>query len=166
MKRYLMPILLLFVALALTACATGPRYDLTGVDRGLEPARAVAEMEQRRGQPVVWGGTIIRTHNLEDRTRIEVLAYPLDADQRPRSGRSPQGRFLIDYPGYLESADYASGRLLTVRGQLEQTHEGRVGDARYRYPVVEAERLHLWEREPERARQPRVSFGVGVMLGR
>jgi outer membrane lipoprotein len=149
----------------LSACATGPRFDTAGVDPDVTPARAVAEIENRRGSPVVWGGTIINTRNFEDSTRIEVLGYPLDAQQRPRSGRSAQGRFLIEFPGYLESVDYAPGRQITVTGEIRQATRGRIGETEYHYPLVAAEQLHLWPVQAERER-PRVSFGVGVMMGR
>ncbi len=157
--------LLLPLPLVVAACATGPRFDMSGVDPQVGPAQAVAEIEQRRGARVVWGGTIINTLNLADSTRIEVLAYPLDSAQRPRTARSPQGRFLIEYPGYLESADYAAGREITVSGVLTETREGRIGEAGYRYPLVTAERLYLWDPRAQRE-GPRVSFGVGVIIGR
>lgn len=165
MRPILQRLLLLLMVLGLAACASGPRYDVSGVDRELMPAQAVAEIEARQGERVVWGGTIISARNLEDRTRLEVLAYPLDGQQRPRTGRSAQGRFLVDYPGYLETADYGRGRLLTVTGELREVQTGRVGEAEYRYPRIAAEDLYLWPRGAE-PQPPRVSFGVGIMLGR
>ncbi len=158
--------LLLLVSLAVSACASGPRFDWAGVDRDLQPATAVAQIEQRRGEPVVWGGTIVQTRNLEDATRLEILAYPLGSQQRPLTERPAQGRFLVDYPGYLEPTAYAAGRLVTVSGRLVEQHTGQVGEARYRYPLLAGEGLHLWPRQAQAARQPRVSLGVGITLGR
>ncbi|RFA24797.1 hypothetical protein CAI21_20220 [Alkalilimnicola ehrlichii] len=158
-------LLLLLLMLGLAACATGPGFDRAGVDTDIMPPRAVAEMDARQGERVIWGGTVINVRNLEDRTRLEILAYPLDRSQRPRTGASAAGRFLVDYPGYLETADYGSGREVTVVGELLREQRGKVGDAEYRYPLVAAEDVYLWPREPVRE-QPRVRFGIGVMLSR
>lgn len=158
-------LLLLFLALVLSACATGPRYDTSQVDLDLTPQRVAADAAAHRDRPVVWGGIIVASENLEDRTRLEVLAYPLDRSQRPRTGQSPQGRFLVEYPGYLETADYAAGRNLTVQGRVDEVVDGRIGEAAYRYPRIAPDDLHLWPRAAEAERTaPRVRFGVGIIL--
>ncbi len=161
-----------FVALAFTAmlaaCATpGPDYATTDVATGLTPREAVSGFSQRQGQTVLWGGVIIAGRNLEDYTRIEVLAYPLDNDQRPMTDRQPLGRFLVRTPGYLETADYQAGRLLTIKGAVTEIAEGRIGEAAYTYPVVGTEQLHLWP-VPAAAQPsgPQVRFGVGVIFSR
>lgn len=156
---------MVLLALALAACATGPRYDTAQVDPDLTPQRLAADAPDHVDQPVVWGGVIVASENLEDRTRLEVLAYPLDRSQRPRTGQPPRGRFLVEHPGYLETADYAPGRSLTVQGQVDEVVDGRIGEAAYRYPRVVPDDLHLWPRAVEAERTaPRVRFGVGIIL--
>lgn len=157
------------VALALVllaGCATGPRYDTHQVELELTPARVSAGPELYQGTVVLWGGAIVATRNLADYSEIEVLSYPLDRSQRPRVDRQPGGRFLLRQAGYLEEIDYAPGRQVTVRGALAAAVTGRVGEAPYIYPVVEAGELHLWPppgREPAR---PRFHIGIGVIFGR
>jgi outer membrane lipoprotein len=117
-------------------------------------------------QAVRWGGQIVSVRNLSDRTLVEVLALPLDTDGRPQSDAPPQGRFLVERAGFLEPHVYASGRLLEVSGRLDGFADGRVGDAPYRYPVVMADTLRLWDRPLPTWRDgpsivPRIGIGIG-----
>ncbi len=155
--------LLLPLCLLLAACASGPRFDTEGVDRSLTPTRAAAEADKLGAVPVLWGGVVIASANLEAATQIEVLAYPLDGEQRPDTSRPPLGRFLILKAGYLETAVYAPGRLLTVRGTLAGTREGRIGETRYTYPVVQPEHLYLWPQD-EAIPETRLHFGIGIIF--
>ena len=73
------------------------------------------------------------------------------------------GRFLVIQQGYLESVDYAPGRLVTITGQFTDTREGEVGSADYVYPVIEAEQIFLWSNNVG-ANQPTVHFGFGFIF--
>lgn len=152
----------------LGACASTPKFDLEGVNRELTPARAAANIDTARNQRALWGGVIVASRNLKEATQLEVLGYPLGRNNRPQQDESPQHRFLVTHPGYLETADYAAGRLLTAVGTVAETQEGKVGEARYVYPVLKASQLHLWPREtsPARSSEPQIHFGVGVIFGR
>ena len=111
------------------------------------------------------GGVIVASSNLKNETQIEVLGFPLDDGQEPKTNDAPLGRFVILQPGYLETADYASGRHITVVGSLTGTRQGRIGESDYTYPVVKPDRVHLWPQESEtRYTEPRFHFGVGVIF--
>src|SRR5687768_13694507 len=103
----------LVAALLLSACASGPQISTEGVDETATPRQAAAEIESLRGGKVLWGGMIVNSTNFEESTRLEVLAYPLDSAQRPRTSAEPTGRFLAIEQGYLETVDYRQGRLVT-----------------------------------------------------
>jgi outer membrane lipoprotein len=155
------------LVLLAAGCATKPRFETSGINIGVTPQMVTGEVGVARGQEVLWGGVIVNGSNLADATQLEVLAYPLDDRQRPDTERRPTGRFLAVAPGYLETADYAPGRLITVRGTVEELSVGRIGDASYTYPVVEIADSQLWNREPAAAvSRPRFNFGIGVMIGR
>ena len=145
--------------LLLSACASGPTFDSSGVDRALTPRGVAAAPQPAAGQQVLWGGAIVRTSNLKDSTQVEVLAYPLDARERPQSERDPLGRFILEQRGYLEPGSYAEGRLLSVVGTVRGTRAGRVGEADYTFPVMDARQIHLWPKDKDSGG---VSFGVGV----
>lgn len=154
-------LLLSCLALLATACATTPTFE-TGDTAPVTPNEAVANIDAVRGSRVAWGGMIINTRNLEETTEIEVLAYPLDDSGRPDPGAGAQHRFLLVHPGYLESADYRAGRLVSAVGTLTGTQKGMVGQASYVYPTLAAERLYLWPTAEPRRRGSNVHFGVGV----
>lgn len=160
---YLARLLPLLIAVALAAgCAgTGPRFDTEGVSRDLEPRQAARDgVTDRR---VLWGGTILATAPQEDITQVEILAYPLDSGEQPLTDRDSRGRFLAIADGFLEPADYAEGRQVTVLGTLEETRTASVGEAEYHYPVVHTETIHLWPRQSNSRRsEPRIHFGIGV----
>ncbi|MDT8388717.1 MAG: Slp family lipoprotein [Thiogranum sp.] len=162
MRLYVLPALLL---LLLAGCASGPTFDTTGVDRSVTPRAAVAEFDAQRGKSVIWGGVILDIHNLADSTRLEVLGYPLDSSNRPQRDADPLGRFVIERSGFLEPASYSQGRLVTVVGKLAETESGKVGGSDYTYPVIEAARLHLWEKTSGRSGGSNVHFGIGVGIG-
>lgn len=162
--RRLYNTLILLGAVLLVGCASGPKYPTDGVELTLTPHQAVAEAASVRGKTILWGGMIISSSNLKDQSRLEILAYPLDSNQYPQIDSPPLGRFLLIKDGYLETVDYAPGRLVSVRGPLAGTESGKVGDTSYTYPVVTTRDIFLWPRA--RRSDPRVHFGVGVVFGR
>ena len=116
-------------------------------------------------ETVLWGGVLLEASVLDDSSQLEVLAHPLDRRQRPMTARASEGRFLIVVDGYLETIDYAPGRLVTVLGTLGEVREGTVGEATVRYPVVRSDELHLWSGNAGSDERPRFTFGIGVNLG-
>ncbi len=156
--------LFLTLTLVLSGCAGGPEFKTDEVDMTLTPKQAVSEVSMQKGKKVLWGGMIINSTNLEGKTRIEVLAYPLDSDHAPQTSQSPYGRFLLFHDGYLETVDYAPGRQISVVGRFTGTRVGKVDESEYTYPVIQAEQLHLWPRG-EKSSSPRLHFGIGVMFG-
>lgn len=163
MRKQLKGLFILLFALLLSACASGPRFPTEGVDLALTPQQATAEAAAMRGKEVLWGGMIINSTNFESQSRLEVLAYPLDSTQYPQTDSRPLGRFLMLKEGYLETVDFAPGRLVTVAGQLEGIQNGKVGETSYTYPLVRGQDLYLWPRGGKS--EPRVHFGVGVVFG-
>ena len=147
------------VWLLLAGCASGP------VDQDSGPTPRDVVRDGAAAGPVHWGGRIVRTENLSDRTRIEVVAFPLDASGRPQTDAAAGGRFVIEKRGFLEPQEYAANRLIEVDGQLRGFLDGKVGDAAYRYPLVAADRLVLWPGVPGYSageRRPTVNFGIGA----
>ncbi len=159
----------LVLALLLAGCAaTAPRFETAQVRTGLTPQSVIEGDAVFQGESVLWGGRIVETRNEADRTVLEVLAYPLDSDQRPDTDRDAGARFLVEREGFLDPADYEAGRLVTVQGMVQGTRGGRIGDADKTWPVVEARDIELWQDEDRRSRgygSPRVNFGFGIILG-
>jgi outer membrane lipoprotein len=157
-------LLVLLPALLLNACATtsAPTFDTIGVDPFLTPQSVAASPQAATGRSVQWGGTIIGVTNLEDRTRIEVLAYPIDRNAKPQGDGNPLGRFFLEQRGFLDPATYKPGRLVSVVGSVTGTLSARVGEASYEHPVVDARQTYLWPENREYGSDTGVTFGIGV----
>jgi outer membrane lipoprotein len=159
--RFYLPVL---IAL-LSGCASTVEFDTSQVDASLTPQSVIAEPEASRGKVALWGGTILDTQNLRDRTQIEVLAYPLDGSKQPKLDGKPLGRFIIQHVGFLEPTTYAQGRQLTVLGSVSGQQSGKVGETSYSYPVIDDRQLHLWPESSSSSNRSNVHFGVGVGIG-
>jgi outer membrane lipoprotein len=153
-------LLALLPALLLSACASAPTFNTTGVDPFLTPQSVTTSPQAATGKRVQWGGTIIDTANLQDRTQIEVLAYPLDSKARPQSESSPLGRFFLEQSGFLDPATYKQGRQISAVGTVTGTRTSKVGEASYEQPVVDGMQIYLWP-ENQGSQGTGVTFGIG-----
>jgi outer membrane lipoprotein len=95
LSRSLFPVL---AVLLLPACATLPQ-PLQGEVTDLTPAQA--REAGRPGLPVRWGGRIVATEPLADRTCFEMIGSALDADGRPSDMTDDgSGRFVACKAGF------------------------------------------------------------------
>lgn len=147
----------------LNACASAPLFELNNVNTAITPNDAVAKLDILRGSRVLWGGVIVSSKNLEKGTQLEILAYPLSNQHRPRLEREPLGRFIIEQGSYLETIDYAPGRELSLIGTLTGTKEVKIDAASTLFPAIASEQIHLWPKDVGNS-GPQFHFGVGVML--
>lgn len=149
------------LVLLLSGCATPPLNDEL-VSVSLTPEQIQQQPESAKGT-VIWGGVIVSSVNLMDRTQFEVLAYPLDRYQRPATNDTPLGRFLLQSPDYIETENYSPGRELTAIGTLQGLTKGEVGNAKYQYPTVTVSDVHLWHTDNSHEK-PRFIFGISLNL--
>lgn len=128
------------------------------------PADVARQPESYHDAEVLWGGKILDVRNLETTTEVQIVAYPMDAAQRPDPRAQTEGRFIVVLPGYVEALDFPAGRFVTARGRAAGTHVGRVDDHEYVFPRVGDAVVHLWPVNFPYERG-RVSFGVGLGVG-
>jgi outer membrane lipoprotein len=114
------------------------------VDRRIPFAALRQDPDAYRGRTLLLGGDILRVAPGRDETELELLERPLDAFDRPGPLDASGGRFLVRHPGFLDSAIYAPGRTLTVAGRVTGAVVRPIGEAPYRYPVLEARAIYLW----------------------
>ena len=155
-------LLLLLLLQLLSGCVTAP-LNSEGATTNLNPGEVLDDPSAATGT-VIWGGVIVSSKNLENRTQIEVLAYPLDNFQRPRTERPSTGRFLLQSPDYFETTDYVAGRKLTVLGSLQGVTAGEIDNAQYEFPTVTLNDVHLWKTDAFHEK-PRFIFGIGINIG-
>ncbi len=155
---------LLLAVLLFSGCAT--RFDIGTAEQRITPQQAANNIGLVQNKTIAWGGIIVAARNLVSQTHLEVLSYPLDEHGRPQREAKAGGRFIALHPGYLELANYAEGRLVSMTGTVNETRAGSVGEARYVYPVLAVKTLFLWPTPEEEAAKPQFHFGVGVGISR
>jgi len=150
------------VAFALAGCSPPfPKELLEKVEKDVPFAALQKEPENYAGKLLLLGGTIVDTKNLKEGTRIEVLQRPLDGEARPELSDATGGRFLVVTQQFLDGAVYHRGRMITVIGAVAPPQVLPLGEIEYRYPVLTAKSMHLWD--PYSG--PHFSIGVGVYRG-
>lgn len=157
MRRLLQYTLTGLAVVLLAGCAS--RYpepirtdvtDLTSFTSALRQADAL------QGQTARWGGVIASVENTEDATRIEVVNFSLNGFGRPQVDNDSEGRFVVYLNRFVDPEIYKEGRRITALGTIRGSEEGKIGEFRYVYPVLDASGVELW-REQDRTQQ----IGVG-----
>ncbi|MDJ0831981.1 MAG: Slp family lipoprotein [Gammaproteobacteria bacterium] len=156
-------LLLPLLSLLVIGCASTPVFDTRQVDTGLTPQQVIDTPSANIGDPVLWGGIILNTRNLGADSLVEVLAFPLDSAQRPKTGTRALGRFMIRYQGLLEPTAYSQGRRLTVLGEIKEIQQLRDGDSDSPQPVVLSQQLQLWPAQDD-YRRGGFQFGIGISI--
>ena len=149
---------------ALGACAVSPAFTALPPESAPAAHRVAEAPERWVDQPVVWGGMILEVRNYERHSEIELLAYPLDAKQRPMLELADQGRFIALLPGYVEGQDFPEGRFLSLIGRITGDRRGSLRNAPYTWPEVDVDQMHLWPREFRSGPKFSIGIGVGVKL--
>ncbi|MEW6443164.1 MAG: Slp family lipoprotein [bacterium] len=151
------------------ACALGACGSVVSREfrKEAEPAVAPEALFQTpdayQGRLVILGGEILSGRNTREATFIEVLSKPLDSRDRPKETDTTFGRFLVEYPGYLETAIYKPGREVTVAGRVLGTTKAVIDQREYTLPLIAPREIHLVE---SNGRWPGgVSIGIGVGAG-
>lgn len=163
--RSLLPLSSLLLACTLTACAPAPIYKAAGPTVDAVPSQVAQTPERYSNGEVIWGGRIVLVKNFSDHSEIELLAYPLDSSQRPKANDSGNGRFIAIMSGYMEPLDYPAGALMTIKGKLNGTRAGKVGEANYVFPLISVSQSHVWSAEEMTKGRNNVRFGVGLGVG-
>lgn len=154
-------LLVCVTVLLLSGCAGQSK--LTGQESPW-PSMVAADSARFMGRTVDWGGTIIAAENRRDSTWVEILAFPVTGEGHPLVDEDSLGRFMAVKNGYLELADYAPGRLVTVRGVIREIRIGSVYEAEYKFPTLEVNTLRLWPKK-KASSETQFHFGVGVRIG-
>ena len=146
------PLSLFITVLLLAGCAATPPELQTTAEEALLPFESATETLPA-GQPIRWGGEVVRVNNLQEGSVIETVQFPLNTSGRPIRSDQSGGRFRIQVSGFIDPAIYTPGRLVTAIGGFSELEQGHVGDQPYTFPVLEARHVHLWpvvEKRPER----------------
>lgn len=140
-----LPALLLLV----TGCASVISKDvLKQAKLGVTVPMVQADPKAYTGRKVVWGGLIVSTENLEDKTIIEVFQTRLDFTQSPtREPLGSGGRFIIVVEGYADPLIYREKKGIATAGVITGVETKKIGKMDYAYPVLKSLELHLFDME-------------------
>lgn len=165
-RSNMFPLFVTMVAmLLLVGCAhVISKQVLNEVDKNATFAQVAKDPDAYKGKTVLFGGAIIETKNLADKTVITVLQHPLGSRGQPAAGDVSEGRFIVTTPGFIDPAIYSQGRKITVAGRVVGKEKRPLGEIEYTYPVIEKRELYLWPAEKPASTEPRWHFGVGVGL--
>lgn len=98
---------------------------------------------------VIWGGIIISSKNLKDKTVIEVLQTPLDERDMVLDRDVSAGRFIIEAGGFLDTFIYRTGREITAAGIIKGLEIQKIEELEYKYPVIESVQIRIFDPEPD-----------------
>jgi len=131
-----------FATLLLAACASHPR-PLQGEFAQISPYDALNA--DSTGAMVRWGGRIVRTEPLPNRTCFEVLSTRLGGYGRPYwAGDEVGNRFIACRAGFYDPALFKPDRDITFAGRIEGYENRRIGQYDYRLPRITADVVYLW----------------------
>jgi len=140
-------ILVLFVAVTLTVGCGSPVSK--SVRKELDQDISFDQLRELpgsyEGRLVLLGGEIIRTHNKQGGTTIEILQKRLNRWGRPKDEDDTGGRFLVFAEHFLDPVVYSQGRRITVAGTVLGGHAEKIGEVDYVYPLLRAREIHLWQ---------------------
>jgi outer membrane lipoprotein len=159
-------ILVIAAMLLLAGCAhVISKEVLQDVDTSVSFMQLSKDPDAYTGKTVIFGGNVIETQNLSNKTLIVILQHPLGSRGEPSAGDVSEGRFIITTSGFLDPAIYSPGRKLTVAGTVAGKEVRPLGEIEYTYPIIEKRELYLWPEEEAASDEPDVRFGVGIGVG-
>ncbi len=166
-RNIIVPLFLTMVAMLLVSGCTHviSKQMLNEVDRNATFAQVVKNPDAYKGKTVLFGGAIIETKNLPERTIIAVLQRPLSRRGEPAGVDVSEGRFIIQTQGFLDPAIYSPGRQVTVAGKVLGKEVYPMGEIQYAYPLIEKRELFLWPVPSPYSAEPRWHFGFGFGTG-
>jgi outer membrane lipoprotein len=145
----------------LHACAPVlSEQSLNRVDRTVTPEALQKNPDRYAGKIVLIGGMILETTVKAKETWMEVLQQPLDGEYRPMGTDKSYGRFIIRFNGFMDPAIYATGRKITLVGEVAGKKTIPLDGMTYHYPVLIPKEYHLWKRD--KLASPGFVFGAGA----
>ena len=157
------------MSLLLGGCATtvpGPPVP-PGIDLSNAPAipSVIQSPESFQNQGVRWGGNVVSVENQNNSTLIEIIGRPLVGQGRPDISRPSNGRFIAEIPGFVDPADYAKNRAITIIGNVNGSINRKIGNADYEFPKVTVASHQLWTGVDSRFSRRAAYRGYGYGYG-
>ena len=151
----------LAIAAQLNGCGSVlSRKSMDQVNLKIQPEIILNNPKAFIGQTVLVGGTILSAENLQEGTLVQLLAYPTDRRGEPQLSEPALGRFLLLYPGYLDTLIYQQGRRIVAAGRIIGERTAETDETSRAFPLLHPMEMRLLS---EYDAGPR--FGIGFGLG-
>jgi starvation-inducible outer membrane lipoprotein len=150
------------IVAVLSACASKQYSSLSGTVNVL-PEEVISNEKAWQGTRVQWGGKVLSVFNESHSGRIEVLTFPVDVNGRPDDSLPAGRRIFARSQGYIESASYPVGTLITVNATIRGIEVVAIGRQKYQYVSVDINGMTSWE--SSNFSNPTVHFGIGIGIG-
>ncbi|MBI3399259.1 MAG: Slp family lipoprotein [Deltaproteobacteria bacterium] len=141
------------ILIFLTGCSVISKDIRCEVDRTITLPMVQANPDALKGKKVIWGGIILSSKNLAEKTVIEVLQTPLDRTDMATDKEQSQGRFFVESPSYVDTFLYKAGKEITVAGIIKGAAIQKIGEMDYTYPILEPLQIRVFEPYKEPAYQ-------------
>ena len=141
MKKLLILSLLMCL---LTGCITAP----PGLEKDQFTIQSLKSIESNdyhcACKKIRLGGKVLSATALKDSTKVEVLSFPVSGfSAKPFLSSTTDGRFIAYLKGFVDPKSLQD-QYITVGGVLKGTETGKIDQADYQYPVVEATAYKQW----------------------
>ena len=115
-------------------------------NRDLTPSRIIDAPSEYLGDTIIWGGIIQWVRNTEEGLEVQVLQTPLQWNESPDT-KVAEGEFIAVIAEAPDPDAFQKGKRITVGGEIigERTEDGKI--MKYRYPVILAREIHLWDKK-------------------
>jgi len=134
---------------------------LKSVDKTVSYENVMANPDGHRDKVLLFGGTVLETIPMGEKTVIMILQHPLTSNDKPDIAAPSKGRCLVEVDGFIDPAVYGPGRQVTLVGVVIGKETRKLGQINYTYPVIKGTELYLWPLQ-EVSNEPRFNIGVGV----
>ena len=93
---------------------------------------------------IYWLVEVIGVSNTNQGGQLEVLQFTLDYTGFPIEISKSAGRFIATSPGFIDSAIYEAGRLVTIAGEVKGKKISVLEGANYSYPIISIKEIFAW----------------------
>jgi len=144
----------IIILVFLTGCSVISKSIRSEVDRTITLPMVQANPDAFKNKKVIWGGIVLSSKNLAEKTVIEVLQTPLDRSDRVTDKEKSLGRFLVESSVYMDTFLYKTGKEITVAGVIKGATIQKIGERDYIYPVIEPIQMRVFEPYKEPVYEP------------
>lgn len=130
---------------ALSACVSAPQ-GLNKEQYSLHSLNQISSADyQCQCKTIRVGGRILKAEALPKHMKLEVLSLPINNySGKPNLDGAANGRFIAYLDGFIDPA-LLQDQFITLGGRLVRQEAGKIDQAPYRFPVIQAQHYRLWQ---------------------